>query len=153
MIGRIFVDLEKSLGQLTTADNQKTTLRTGSGKSFPEKSSISERDRQKRNEADQQNAAARFHRRVERRCRINSERAQRRSADHCQNVLGRVGQTSHVGVSVVAAHDVERLNDHGQQEAIDQNKFKRAEKENISPGQGDHSVNQYPANDVAGHKQ
>ena len=115
---------------------------------MPKQSPVSNRDRKKQNETDQQHAAARLHAGVERGGRINQEGANCCGRGHRQNVFGRVGQTSRFSVATVAADNVKRLQNHDQRNAIDQNKLEGADEKRIAAHVAHEPVEHDPEGDV-----
>ena len=148
LIGRLFVSLVELRRQLAAANNQECALRHRSHDRSSKKTAIEERYRDEQNKTDQKDAAARFHIALVRRRRVNQQRTNYGRCCDRKNMLGSISQTARFCVSIVTPNNVKRLYDHDQRDAIDQNKFERADKKCVTPHVTHKTVDQHPANDV-----
>src|SRR4030095_16834234 len=102
-------------------------------------------------ETQKQHTAARFHRLIERRGRIDQHRANRSRSCNRKNMLGRIDQTPCFGIAAVTADDVKGLQNDGKHDAVNKHELKGTDKELVAADVGDNPIKHDPAKDVAHH--
>ena len=139
-VRRMPIGLIKTGRQFSTADDEKCATRRRLSQKPVENAPIHYRPGEKNEKTQEHSTAARFHRAIKRRRRVNDQGVDCRCGGYCENMLRRIGESLLVIVAVVAADHVKRLADHDQLDHVDQHELKRTHEKYIAPEIADHAV-------------
>ena len=147
-IRRLPVGFVKPRRQVAAPDHQKGAGRGRARNIFPDDSPIKDRPGQKHHKADQHGTTTRLHRTVERRRRVDQQRADRRRPRDRQDVLRHVSQRPRVVLAVVTADHENSLADENELNHIDEQKLERSDQKLVPAHVTDRTVNKNPTDDI-----
>src|SRR5206468_5680447 len=124
-ICRLLVRLVKTRRGLAATNDEERSADATRDDVLSNPPAISQRQRQKNREAQQEHAAARLHRLIKGRGGINQHRAHYGRRRNRKNVLGRITKGQFLDCPIIPANKVQRRHNHTELNKVDDEELKR----------------------------